>query len=52
MRVECTNKKHIIFFIKSILKDAGEGVIIRKPNSLYEKGRSTNLFKLKVIIIN
>lgn len=51
MRVLCTNSKICEKFMESIIEDDGEGIILRKPNSIYEHGRSNNLFKLKVINI-
>ena len=34
-----------------ILSEGGEGVILRKPKSLYENGKSENLLKYKVCCI-
>jgi ATP-dependent DNA ligase len=34
--------------VKTILDNAGEGVILRKMGSRYEHGRSTSLLKFKV----
>lgn len=38
--------------VHQILEDNGEGVIIRKLNSIYEHGRTPNLLKIKVLINN
>lgn len=35
-----------------IINEKGEGMVLRKPEGLYEHGRSKNTVKLKVIIIN
>ena len=35
-------------FANKIISGKGEGVMMRKPFSLYESGKSTNLLKLKV----
>jgi len=34
----------------SIIKNGGEGVILRKPHSLYEHGKSLSLLKVKDMI--
>ena len=36
------------YSLHQVVEDGGEGVILRKPNSLYEFGRSSSLLKLKV----
>jgi ATP-dependent DNA ligase len=36
--------------LQHIVEGGGEGVILRKPNSIYLPGRSTSLFKFKVIL--
>eukprot|EP00026_Physarum_polycephalum_P001173 Phypoly_transcript_01174.p1 GENE.Phypoly_transcript_01174~~Phypoly_transcript_01174.p1 ORF type:complete len:997 (+),score=112.19 Phypoly_transcript_01174:34-3024(+) len=46
-RVWCTSKRHIRNSLQSIIKEGGEGVIMRKPASFYVHGRSTDLMKLK-----
>lgn len=50
LRVLCTSKKYLTVATNCVVKDGGEGVILRKPFSQYEKGRSTNLFKFKVCL--
>lgn len=45
-------KQHVQQIIKNILEDGGEGIIARKPESLYIPGRSNELLKFKVIIFN
>ena len=50
-RVSVINRKHIKKYSKQILDDAGEGVILRNASSLYERGRSSNLIKFKVITL-
>eukprot|EP00026_Physarum_polycephalum_P004291 Phypoly_transcript_04309.p1 GENE.Phypoly_transcript_04309~~Phypoly_transcript_04309.p1 ORF type:complete len:715 (+),score=105.32 Phypoly_transcript_04309:82-2145(+) len=47
MRVSCTTKKLLAIFAQQIIADHGEGVILRKPASVYEKGRSGALIKIK-----
>lgn len=37
--------------IEGILNHGGEGVVLRKPHSLYESGRSSELLKIKVLTI-
>ena len=34
--------------LESVVDHGGEGVVLRKPKSFYEQGRSTSLFKIKV----
>jgi hypothetical protein len=49
-RVLCTSKKQLIKSLRIILDEGGEGVILRRPGSKYEHGRSNHLFKLKVFL--
>lgn len=44
-----TNGETVKQAIDIILKENGEGIVLRKPFSDYEHGRSSSLFKLKVI---
>ena len=37
--------------VQNIIKDGGEGLILRQINSFYEGGRSTSLIKLKVVFL-
>eukprot|EP00026_Physarum_polycephalum_P001387 Phypoly_transcript_01388.p1 GENE.Phypoly_transcript_01388~~Phypoly_transcript_01388.p1 ORF type:complete len:627 (+),score=98.80 Phypoly_transcript_01388:211-1881(+) len=46
-RVMCESEEHMQWFVKGILEEAGEGIILRKVRSVYEHGRSTSLLKLK-----
>jgi hypothetical protein len=36
-------------FMNDILKEGGEGVILRKPNSVYQEGASKEVLKFKVL---
>lgn len=45
----CEGDEHIKINTKSNLDCGGEGIIIRKYNSPYYKGRSELLFKFKVV---
>lgn len=47
-RLRCGRKQQLTAFVKTIIDDDGEGVIMRKPDSLYENGRSKSVIKLKV----
>jgi ATP-dependent DNA ligase len=38
-------------YFEEIVKKGGEGVMLRKPNSMYEEGRSKGLKKYKVCVI-
>lgn len=44
---EIKSQKNLEEFYQKVLKEGGEGVVIRKNNAPYEKGRSYNAFKLK-----
>eukprot|EP00026_Physarum_polycephalum_P001933 Phypoly_transcript_01936.p1 GENE.Phypoly_transcript_01936~~Phypoly_transcript_01936.p1 ORF type:complete len:910 (+),score=132.37 Phypoly_transcript_01936:109-2838(+) len=46
-RYLCSTRKQLMIAIKHVIKDGGEGVILRKPKTLYERGRTQNLIKLK-----
>ena len=37
---------------KQIIEKGGEGVMLRKPESLYENGRSGAILKYKVCLLN
>ena len=45
--VKIKSKKHLQEFQEDILEKGGEGVMIRKDNSMYHNGRSSQLLKLK-----
>ena len=47
-RVLCEFSGQVSAFMSSVIDDEGEGVILRKLNSIYSCGRNTNLLKLKV----
>lgn len=51
-RLSCTSRKQFIKSLRSVINEGGEGVILRKPHSLYEHGRSTSLLKFKVLLIS
>eukprot|EP00026_Physarum_polycephalum_P001074 Phypoly_transcript_01075.p1 GENE.Phypoly_transcript_01075~~Phypoly_transcript_01075.p1 ORF type:complete len:1059 (+),score=134.10 Phypoly_transcript_01075:98-3274(+) len=46
-RVLCAHGLQLAQILKDVLDGGGEGVIMRKPKSFYEHGRSANLVKLK-----
>ena len=46
-QVQCLSSEHLEQFEDSILSDGGEGVMLRKPGSLYTHGRSMDLLKIK-----
>eukprot|EP00026_Physarum_polycephalum_P002957 Phypoly_transcript_02966.p1 GENE.Phypoly_transcript_02966~~Phypoly_transcript_02966.p1 ORF type:complete len:695 (+),score=87.59 Phypoly_transcript_02966:171-2087(+) len=46
-RTKCQTPNLLRYWVKNIIDDGGEGVILRKPRSFYSHGRSTNLVKLK-----
>ncbi|KAK7491401.1 hypothetical protein BaRGS_00017379 [Batillaria attramentaria] len=44
---KCTSKKQLDDMLKYVLDRGGEGLMIRKPKSQYERTRSTTLLKIK-----
>ena len=38
-------------FLSEVLRERGEGIILRQPGSLYEQGTSKSVLKLKVIFV-
>eukprot|EP00026_Physarum_polycephalum_P000368 Phypoly_transcript_00368.p1 GENE.Phypoly_transcript_00368~~Phypoly_transcript_00368.p1 ORF type:complete len:1106 (+),score=136.69 Phypoly_transcript_00368:1680-4997(+) len=46
-RMLCVDQKGVSFFLKNVMDDGGEGIILRKPGSFYVHGRSDALVKLK-----
>lgn len=46
-QVRINNKKDLNIFLEKILKNKGEGVILKNPNTPYESGRSQNILKVK-----
>lgn len=47
--MKAKSKLQVTDFMQNIIDDEGEGVILRKPSSLYDSGRTESLLKLKVI---
>jgi DNA ligase-1 len=45
---KCTGQTHLNEYMQNILQEGGEGVMLRRPQSLYEPGRSKSLYKFKV----
>lgn len=48
--IECTGREHLIAYLQSIVFKEGEGVMARQPHSLYIKGLTNSLLKVKVTI--
>ena len=44
---KCKGKEHLMNEMELVLEDGGEGIMIRKPLSLYEGKRSDKLLKVK-----
>jgi hypothetical protein len=44
---KCKSRAHLKEVLKEVLKKGGEGVMLRKPGSLYEHKRSNTLLKVK-----
>ena len=45
--VQCKSKEHLNEFMKNIVLQKGEGVMLRQPGSFYETGRSLSMRKYK-----
>lgn len=50
--MECKGSGHLKNVSKKVIKSGGEGIILRKFGSLYERGRSASLLKLKVFFLS
>jgi len=48
-RLLCLDRLHMDKYTQEIIQSGGEGVVLRKPNSLYENGRSHSVLKYKVM---
>jgi DNA ligase-1 len=46
---QVTSKEHLVSLLASYIDEGAEGIMIRKPGSLYEIGRSYTLLKVKQI---
>lgn len=46
-QIVCKDKNHLNKFLKELLKNGAEGVIIKNPNLSYEAGRTNNSLKVK-----
>ena len=46
-QTQCKGREHLKIFFDSVKRNGGEGVMLRKPNSPYEAGRSKFLRKHK-----
>lgn len=45
----CQSQDHLDECLTNVLSLNGEGLVCRKPTSLYTPGRSANMLKIKVI---
>lgn len=45
---KCRDQKHLDEELQRVLKEQGEGLMIKDPNSQYERCRSSKLLKVKV----
>lgn len=50
--MKCKGLNHSWQALHGILDDGGEGVILAKPNSPYEHGRTSTIQKLKVFALS
>lgn len=48
MRLLCKLPKTLNDFLEHIIGNSGEGIILRMPKSIYQHGRSSLLWKVKV----
>ncbi|KAG8832305.1 hypothetical protein FRC17_001535 [Serendipita sp. 399] len=46
-QVECSGEAHLYQCLEKVHVNGGEGIMLRKPHSLYEEGRSMTLLKVK-----
>lgn len=52
MRLLQTKSSLVPKFVQMIIEEGGEGIILQQVGSLYERGRSSALLKIKVFIIS
>ena len=45
--VKCKGREHLDEFMEEVTSDEGEGVMLRKADSLYQRSRSSTLLKVK-----
>lgn len=46
-QIRCKGNDHLIRLLSEVEKKGGEGLMIRRPGSLYTNGRSTDILKVK-----
>jgi hypothetical protein len=46
----CSSKRFVAIATKSIIEDAGEGIILQKPKTEYIHGRTSAMLKFKVFL--
>jgi ATP-dependent DNA ligase len=44
----CVDKRHMKEMTFAVLQDGGEGLVARKPNTVYQSGRTEDVLKFKV----
>eukprot|EP00026_Physarum_polycephalum_P001467 Phypoly_transcript_01469.p1 GENE.Phypoly_transcript_01469~~Phypoly_transcript_01469.p1 ORF type:complete len:1107 (+),score=182.36 Phypoly_transcript_01469:326-3322(+) len=49
-RCLCKNKAHMRDAVKGVIENGGEGIIMRKVKSMYERGRTSSLLKIKAAV--
>jgi len=47
--IQCTGNAHLNEYLDSIIAAKGEGIMLRKPNTIYEVGYTASILKVKVI---
>ena len=46
-QIPCRNDRHLQSYLKLVVSQGGEGLVIRNPNTEYESGRTANALKVK-----
>jgi len=46
-RLRCKSRSHMKNYLNNVIHNKGEGIMLRKPNTVYDRGRSYSLFKAK-----
>lgn len=46
-QIPCRDDQHLQTYLKQVVSQGGEGLVLRNPNTLYESGRTANALKVK-----
>lgn len=47
-RIFVTDSRKLLHVVENIISNEGEGIVLRRPTSLYHHGRSLDILKIKV----